>query len=100
LDEFKKKATDKIVTNKLRHNGEFLEVVLAIKQMSLSEQQKLLDQALGTYKPTWAARGPISHEGQTEAGQEAERIIAGAVVELVRELSRLSPENLKRLSSE
>jgi hypothetical protein len=100
LDEFKKKDIPKQVTDKLRHNGDFLEVVLAIKQMRLSEQQKLLDQALRTYKPTWEERGTISREGQTEAGQEAERMIAGAVVGLVKELSRLSPEDLRKLSSE
>jgi hypothetical protein len=100
LDEFKKKDVPKQVIDKLRHNGGFLEVVLAIKQMSLSEQQKLLDQAVRTYKPTWAERGSISREAQTEAGQEAERMIAGAVVVLARELSKLSPEAIRNLSSE
>ncbi|MDP6420784.1 MAG: hypothetical protein QF672_05595 [SAR202 cluster bacterium] len=35
---------------------------------------------------TWAELGRVSREGQTEAGQEAERMTATAIVNLVKEL--------------
>lgn len=91
LDEFKKKEVSKQIKDELKQNGEFKEVLLAIKRLSPGDQQKLFEQASGTYQRTWAELGKISCEGQTEAGQEAEKIIAGSIVDLVRDNLRQSP---------
>ena len=100
LQEFRERNITKQITDNLRRNGDFLEVVLAIKQMTPGEQQRLFDQASRTYKPTWTELGKISREGQTGAGQQAERMVADAIVALARELARLPPEAIKKLSSE
>jgi hypothetical protein len=78
----------------LRKDKEFTNVVLALKASPPHEQQKLLDAALNTRRPTWAELGRIDRQGQTEAGQEAEKMIAEAIVNLVKELLRLPDEDI------
>jgi predicted small secreted protein len=85
----KNKRTEQI-RESLKRDPEFLDVVLAIRQMEPSERKKLLISADKPLRPTWAELGRISREGQTEAGQEAERMIATAIVKLVKELSSIS----------
>lgn len=79
------KVPDRVIEN-LKKDNQFIEVVLAIKKLSSNERQKLLDESLNTYKPTWAQLGKISRDGQTEAGQKAERMISETIVNLVRDL--------------
>jgi hypothetical protein len=38
-----------------------------------------------TYKKTWAELGQITSKGQTTAGQKAEKMIASAVADLIKE---------------
>jgi len=78
------------ITESLKRNPEFLDVVLAIRQMEPSERKKLLISADKPLRPTWAELGRISREGQTEAGQKAEKMIATAIVKLVKELVNMS----------
>jgi hypothetical protein len=65
--------------------------------MGPGAREKLLNEGMNTYKPTWALRKEISPNGQTEAGQKAERLIAEAIVDLVRELYKLPAEKLDAL---
>ena len=97
LDEFKKKNVPKSVVDKLKGDSHFIDVVLVIKQMEPTPRQNLLNQGIHTYKKTWEQLGKVGPEGQTEAGQEAERIIAKAVVDLVKELYNLPAEKLNEL---
>lgn len=92
----KEKKTTKIA-EELKRDNEFIDIVFAIKAMPRNERQKLLERASNTYKPTWAQLGKIDPHGQTEAGQKAERMIADTVVNLVKELSTLSDEDIKKL---
>lgn len=78
-------VTDKI-TRSLRQNKTFLDVVRLLKKMPAGDQEKILDEASRTYKPTWSQIGKVDPSGQTEAGQRAEKEIAEAIVTLVREL--------------
>lgn len=60
-------------------------VVQELSALTSSQREELLDKAASTYKPTWAQNGRIDKSGQTDAGQQAEREIAEAVVEVVRQ---------------
>jgi hypothetical protein len=97
LAAFKKKNVPKVVKERLRHDSHFIDVVLAIKQMEPTPRQNLLNTGLQTYKKTWAELGKVSSEGQTDTGQEAEQMIAKAIVDLVKELYSLSAEKLNEL---
>jgi hypothetical protein len=87
------------ITERLRTGGEFLDVVLAIKRMPAADRQKLLDQGSNTYKQTWAELGKVDKTGQTTAGQKAERMIAEVIVNLVKDLSKLSDEGIRKLQT-
>lgn len=97
LKEFKKQNVPQLVTERLKHNSYFIDVVLAIKQMRPGAREKLLSEGMRTYKKTWKELGKISPEGQTDAGQEAERLIAQAIVDLVKELYTMPTEKLNAL---
>jgi hypothetical protein len=95
--DFKKfmheKTPDKIVEG-LRSDQDFIAVVNAIRDMNSERRSALLDRARGHYKRTWAELGldPRTtsanelRRGQTDAGQQAEKLIAEAVVDLVRQM--------------
>lgn len=74
------------VTSALRTDPEFLAIVDQIRKMSANDRSQLLYEASTTYKPTWAQIGRISPEGQTDAGQQAEWLLARAIANLVQEL--------------
>jgi hypothetical protein len=85
------------ISETLKHDNQFIDVVLAIKNMPSGERQKLLDMASQTCKPTWGQLGKISREGQTDAGQRAEKMIASAIVTLVKDILKLPIEEIKKL---
>jgi hypothetical protein len=97
LREFKTKNVPQAVADKLRHDSYFIDVVLAVKRMEPGARYKLLSAGMQTYKKTWAQLGGISREGQTDAGHEAERLLAKAIVDLVKELYTLPEEKLNGL---
>ena len=86
LARFVRNKTTERITDSLSGDPEFLDVVLAIRKMELSKRKNLLISADKPLRPTWAEPGRISREGQTEAGQDAEKRIATAIVSLVEEL--------------
>ncbi len=100
LENFEKKGERAKITAQLKTDGEFLDVVLAIKHMTASERQKLLSLGLNKYKPTWEQLGRVDKEGQTDAGQKAERMIAEDIVNLVKQLLTLSDEKIKKLQEQ
>jgi len=87
------KTTDKIVEG-LRRDQDFIAVVNAIRDMNTEHRSALLNRARRHYKSTWAELGldPRTtsanelRRGQTDAGQQAEKLIAQAVVDLVRQM--------------
>jgi hypothetical protein len=97
LEDFKKTGKLKAILARLKTDGEFLDVVLAIKSMPATEKQKLLNKAENTYKPTWEQMGKVDRAGQTTAGQQAERMIAEGIVNLVKELSTRSDDEIRKL---
>ena len=97
LNRFVEKKIPSEIANQLKQNNQFLEVILAIKKLQPSKSQKLLDKCLKISRPTWAELGKISREGQTEAGQKAEKMIAKSIVDLVKELYKLPDDEIKKL---
>jgi hypothetical protein len=95
LEKFAQSRTPEIIAQKLKNDSEFIDIVLAIKQMPSAERQKLLELGVNTFKKTWAQTGKIDPAGQTEAGQTAEKMIAESIVNLVKELSKHSVEQIK-----
>jgi len=80
----------------LRNDQDFIAVVHAIKNMNTEEQLYLLDRGQKTYRRTWQelhlnpniSSADELRKGQTVAGQEAERLIAEAVIQLVKQMIR------------
>jgi len=74
------------VVKQLGEDAEFKQLVEQIRQMDAAARNRLLVRASKVYKPTWAQLRQVSPAGQTEAGQLAEKRVAEAIVELVRQM--------------
>lgn len=98
LEQFKRDATVHRIASHLKHDRGFIAVVLNIKEMAQDARRKLLESSVKPLHPTWAQLGRITPEGQTEAGQVAEIMIAKGIVDVVEELLDLSVEELRKLS--
>lgn len=91
---FKEEDTPGKIVKALGENQRFLSIVTAIRAMPAAEQQEVLSRAGHTYHPTWNQLEMDStidsreelRRGQTEAGQEGERLIAQRIVALVKSL--------------
>jgi hypothetical protein len=90
LQNFISKNIPNVIKLNLQKSNEYLTVVLAIKEMDPVARQNLLMSAQSTFKPTWEELGEISKKGQTEAGQNAEKLIAQAIVDLTKSLLKKS----------
>ena len=99
LKAFRASNIRNAIVSDLKHDNEFIGVVLKIKEMDPTERQALLTKSSQTFHPTWAELHKISPEGQTEAGQAAEREIATIIVNLVRDLTKLTPDQINELYS-
>ena len=96
LKSFKEKKTqDQIVTD-LMNECSFIDLIISIKKMDATKRQELLNSCSKIAKPTWTEIGEMTPEGQTNDGQEAELLIADAIVSKVREMSRLPENEIKK----
>ena len=92
--DLKKFQADRVpaqIVARLRSDTDFIAIVNGLKSLPPTDRSALLARARATYKKTWADLGldpriapaDALRKGQTDAGQEAERSIARAVVDLV-----------------
>lgn len=89
----------------LKKNATFIQLALAIRAMEPAARQDLLQRAANTFRPPWSQLGidPATSSmekkltGQTNAGSTAEREIAEAIANLVRDLCRRPENELKNL---
>jgi hypothetical protein len=86
LNDFKRHGRAAQVADRLRKTREIARIVAALVQVSAQESKRMLETCRRPLRPTWAELGRISKEGQTDAGQQAETMIANAVVEMVNGL--------------
>lgn len=89
LSRFVQNRIAESVVNSLRRDPKFLDVILSIRKMEPGKRLDLLISADKPLRRTWAELGRISREGQTVAGQEAEKMIAKEIVNLVKKLVSL-----------
>ena len=97
LQSFKTNKIPDQSVNELLIDNSFIDLVIAIKKMNSTERQKLLDASSNIAKKSWASMGEISPDGQTEAGREAELLIAKAIVAKVNELIKLTEKELEKM---
>jgi hypothetical protein len=86
LRNFKREDVPGQVTARLKKASEFAALVGQIRLMAPADRSRLLSRASKTFKPTWQQLGKITSAGQTDAGQEAERLLAKAITQLAVEL--------------
>lgn len=84
------KSSDKLgrIVENLNSNSHFLQMVLETNKLSAEEWGVLREEALATYQGTWDEIGKVGPDGQTQAGQEAQKLIANKIVDLVSKLRR------------
>jgi hypothetical protein len=79
------------IVDSLRHQPAFRSAVLDLQAADEALQRDILLRASRPLRRTWAEIGAITPDGQTEAGNRAERLIGAAVAALCRELLSLAP---------
>jgi len=97
LEHFKNNKVAEGAALSLKTDPHFLDVVSAIRKADPSSRSTLLRTADKPLRKTWRELGRITTEGQTDAGQEAEKFIAKSVLELARELVGLTDDEFLRL---
>ena len=96
LESFKKQKRPEQIVTDLMNDNSFIDLIISIKKMTPTKRQDLLNKCSVIAKPTWDEMGRISPngDGQTDAGQEAERLIAKAIVDKVKEMCNLELDEL------
>jgi hypothetical protein len=97
LEMFKNQKKHNQIVADLMNDNSFIDLIISIKNMTPTERQALLSRCANISKPTWNSLGEISSKGQTDAGNEAELLIAEAIVAKVKEVSGLPLEEIKKL---
>jgi hypothetical protein len=96
LAEFIRNRVPEKIVLKLERDPAFLNLVIAIKELSAPKRTALLETAATTRKQTWAEIGHIDKAGQTDAGKDAELRIARAIVDSVEKLVPLSVVEIRK----
>lgn len=92
-DDYEEFTSTKVVekiTEKLKKDEYFLDLVKSASQLTSLERRKILREAKNTYERTWAEIGKISPDGQTDEGSKAEKEIAVAITKLLEDLMNAS----------
>ncbi len=86
FQRFKRENAPASIRRGLIDDPSFAALILSVKQLPTKAWSRLRQKGLATFKPTWAQLGRISCEGQTDAGQVAEKMVAKAVVQVADEM--------------
>jgi hypothetical protein len=105
LAAFDKQGVPNQIASELKKDAGFVQLTLAIRAMEPAARQQLLRRAASTYRPSWAQLGlePATSNstklltGQTTAGSTAEREIAEAITNLVKDLCNRPEGEIKQL---
>lgn len=76
----------------IEEDPEFKVVCDAMKRLSPAEREGVYSAALQIFPPTWAQQRFIGPPGQTNAGQQADKLIGQLVVQRVRQRVGQSPQ--------
>ena len=105
LAEFDKAKVPNQVASEHKKDASFIQLTLAMRTMDPAARQELLRRAANNYRPPWSQLGidPSASNsekllmGQTKAGSAAEREIAEAVANLVKDLCNRPEGEVKKL---
>lgn len=84
LNEFRRTGKLAQIAQALKGLKEIAQIVSSLEALPMSQRDSLPRTYRQPLRKTWAQLGRISPEGQTEAGQQAEMLIANAIVDMVR----------------
>lgn len=96
LETFKNQKKHNQIVASLMDDNSFIDLIISIKHLTPTDRQALLDRCAKISRPTWGDLGKISSDGQTDAGNEAELLIAEAIVNKVKEISGLPLEKIMK----
>jgi len=88
LGRFKADSVHLKLAREAKGSPRFRAIVAQLKALPEDQRKAILAEARNVGHPTWAQLGHITTDGsgQTEAGQAAEGLIAGALVRMAEEL--------------
>jgi hypothetical protein len=88
LGRFKADSVHLKLAREARQSPRFRAIVAQLRTLPEEPRKAILAEARSVGHPTWAQLGRITTDGsgQTEAGQVAEKLIAGAIVHATEEL--------------
>jgi hypothetical protein len=86
LSGFKQRDVPGQIVRQLRTSAQFRAIVEQLRKQPAGKRARYLQKCRAIAHPTWAQLGKISPRGQTEAGQQAELLIAQAIVRLANEM--------------
>lgn len=95
-NEFLRKDGLEKLTEKAKMKKDFKMGVIALKRLPTDKQNEILRIWSKPIDPTWRQTGKIG-KGTTEAGQLTERDIAKTLTNLVREMLKLSDEEIENI---
>ncbi len=76
------------VAKRIRADEEFASVVDALKKTNANERKTIFHAAMQVYRRTWREMGyidQVNRSGQTEAGQQGDRLVGQLTIDLVRQ---------------
>lgn len=96
LNNFHSNEVPKQIADKLQSDSKFLALVMVIKNLSSDQWEKLKSEALLIYRPTFGDVGGVKTDGsaQSVAGQQAEKIVAETIVNLVSEIKKKNKSDI------
>jgi len=83
--DFQRQNTIDLIKVEFSRSRTFTSLLAEIGKLNETERNLLFKQGLATYQPTWRELHKVSEKGQTDAGQNAQKDIATAIVNLVKE---------------
>lgn len=87
LNTFQENGIVKLIEHRLEKDEQFISQVKSMSGTPARKKRELFSELEQIYKPTWAQLGRIAREGQTDAGQIAEKMISSTIVKLIKRLS-------------
>ena len=94
--KFDQKNGIQIMIEKAKVDPTFKKGVIALKKLPLNKQNTILEIWNRPIDPTWSETGKIG-KGTTDAGQQTEIEIAKALTELIKDMIKLTDEEINNL---
>ncbi|HEV7404025.1 MAG TPA: hypothetical protein VGO11_13890 [Chthoniobacteraceae bacterium] len=95
LEQFRRDKVAWHAAEALQNHRKFMEGVLALRAQPERAQTAFVSGCRKPLRLTWAELGHIGRDGQTDAGNAAERDIANAAADLLERLVKLSAEEVQ-----